>query len=182
MRVGYARIGPLAPAARLQSQVDQLRQFGAHRIACEQEPLTRASLLAETIRGLSPGDELVIVHLGAIAADANGLFDVLAQLAEKGAKLHARAIGVTCDVLSPIVASLMRELARAGNEAKTETTATGAAPSTAAVKRGGKGTAQAHTDRVISLAGEGMTREAIASYLGIGVASVYRILKAARDR
>jgi DNA invertase Pin-like site-specific DNA recombinase len=37
-------------------------------------------------------------------------------------------------------------------------------------------TARAKADEVMRLAAEGMTREAVAAQLGIGVASVYRIL------
>jgi hypothetical protein len=46
-----------------------------------------------------------------------------------------------------------------------------------------KPTARAKADDIRRLAGEGMTREAIAAQLKIGVASVYRVLRAAaRDR
>ena len=45
--------------------------------------------------------------------------------------------------------------------------------------KGRKPTARAKAADVHRLAGEGMTREAIAAQLGIGVASVYRVLRAA---
>jgi DNA invertase Pin-like site-specific DNA recombinase len=42
-------------------------------------------------------------------------------------------------------------------------------------------TARAKSAEIIRLAGEGMTREGIAEKLGVGVASVYRALAAARQ-
>jgi DNA invertase Pin-like site-specific DNA recombinase len=45
--------------------------------------------------------------------------------------------------------------------------------------KGRKPTARAKADDIRRLAGEGMTREAIAAQLKIGVASVYRVLRAA---
>jgi DNA invertase Pin-like site-specific DNA recombinase len=47
--------------------------------------------------------------------------------------------------------------------------------------RGRKPTARAKAAEIARLAGEGMTREAIAAKLGVGVASVYRVLAAARQ-
>jgi DNA invertase Pin-like site-specific DNA recombinase len=46
--------------------------------------------------------------------------------------------------------------------------------------KGRKPTARAKTDEIRELAGKGMTRDEIAKRLGIGVASVYRALAAAR--
>jgi len=42
---------------------------------------------------------------------------------------------------------------------------------------GRKPTIQAKSDQVLELIGQGLTKKAIASELGIGVASVYRVLK-----
>ena len=44
--------------------------------------------------------------------------------------------------------------------------------------KGRKPTAMAKRDQIIGLAAAGLTREKIAAQLGIGVASVYRALKA----
>jgi DNA invertase Pin-like site-specific DNA recombinase len=46
--------------------------------------------------------------------------------------------------------------------------------------RGRKPTARAKADKVVRLAGSGLSREQIAKELGIGVASVYRVLASAR--
>ena len=46
--------------------------------------------------------------------------------------------------------------------------------------KGRKPTARAKADEVVRLAGNGLSREQIAKELGIGVASVYRVLAAAR--
>ena len=43
--------------------------------------------------------------------------------------------------------------------------------------KGRKPTAMARTDEVLALSAQGVTRQKIADQLGIGVASVYRILK-----
>ena len=48
--------------------------------------------------------------------------------------------------------------------------------------RGRQPTARAKSDHVIKLASEGLQRAAIARQLGIGVASVYRIIAEARER
>ena len=46
--------------------------------------------------------------------------------------------------------------------------------------KGRKPTARAKSDQIVELDRKGITREEIAAQLGIGVASVYRVLKAAR--
>jgi len=43
--------------------------------------------------------------------------------------------------------------------------------------KGRKATAKAKSEEVIALIGQGMTKQAVADKLGIGVASVYRIIK-----
>jgi DNA invertase Pin-like site-specific DNA recombinase len=47
--------------------------------------------------------------------------------------------------------------------------------------KGRKPTARAKADDIVRLAGEGVKREDIAKRLGIGVASVYRVLAVARS-
>ena len=46
--------------------------------------------------------------------------------------------------------------------------------------KGRKPTARAKSDQILELDRQGLSRERIATQLGIGVASVYRVLKAAR--
>jgi DNA invertase Pin-like site-specific DNA recombinase len=46
--------------------------------------------------------------------------------------------------------------------------------------KGRKPTARAKADQIMALAANGMTREAIAAQLDVGVASVYRVLSAGR--
>jgi DNA invertase Pin-like site-specific DNA recombinase len=46
--------------------------------------------------------------------------------------------------------------------------------------KGRKPTARAKSDQILELDRQGLSREGIASQLGIGVASVYRVLKSAR--
>jgi DNA invertase Pin-like site-specific DNA recombinase len=46
--------------------------------------------------------------------------------------------------------------------------------------KGRKPTARAKSDQILELDRKGLSRERIASQLGIGVASVYRVLKTAR--
>jgi Helix-turn-helix domain of resolvase len=97
------------------------------------------------------------------------------------ARFFTRAPPVACSAASPssrrfgAVAQFEREMmlerqregiAKAKNEGKYK----GRAP-----------TARAKSAEIIRLAGEGMTREGIAEKLGVGVASVYRALAAARQ-
>jgi DNA invertase Pin-like site-specific DNA recombinase len=46
--------------------------------------------------------------------------------------------------------------------------------------KGRKPTARAKSDQILELDRKGITREEIAAQLGVGVASVYRVLKSAR--
>lgn len=181
MIVGYARSAPHESPDRLRAQADQLTAYGADRVAGERSLLRDAEILGRTIDALSSGDELVVIHLSAIVASAQDMIDVMGRLRAKGAALHVRSIGLTFDSkIRTTVDALLRSLSRAELDGLREAAAV-AGPNESPSKRGRKASARAHAEQVIELAEQGVTRQAIADQLGIAIASVYRILRAAKQ-
>ncbi|MBB4201149.1 DNA invertase Pin-like site-specific DNA recombinase [Rhodoblastus sphagnicola] len=118
-----------------------------------------------------------VIHLG----------ELVARLEAK--KVSLRILGMGVDTGTPtgrLMVNLLGSIARFEREVMLEHQREGVAKAKAEAEAEGKykgraPTARAKAAQVLSLAGKpGMTKEAIAAELNIGVASVYRILRPQR--
>jgi DNA invertase Pin-like site-specific DNA recombinase len=182
MIVGYARTSTIEQIAGFEAQERDLLAAGVEKVFSEQvsSVATRAQLEA-ALDYLREGDVIVVSKLDRLARSVADLCAILKRIEVKGASL--RILAMNLDTASPtgrLMVNVIGSVAQFEREMMLERQREGIAKAKGEGKyRGRKPTARAKTDDIRRLASEGATREAIAAELNIGVASVYRALKAA---
>jgi DNA invertase Pin-like site-specific DNA recombinase len=179
MLIGYARTSTTEQVAGLESQERDLRAAGAEKLFQEQtSSVGERKQLEAALEFAREGDTLVITKLDRLARSVVHLLELVERLKTKGVALRILNMGIdtatpTGRLLLQMVGAvaeferaMMLERQREGiAKAKSEGRYKGRAP-----------TARAKADDIRKLDADGLTRQAIADQLGIGVASVYRVL------
>jgi DNA invertase Pin-like site-specific DNA recombinase len=182
MIVGYARTSTVEQIAGFEAQERELRAAGVERVFAEQisSVATRAQLEAalDFIRG---GDVFVVTKIDRLARSVADLCAIVKRIESKGATLRILAINLdTATPTGKLMLNALASVAQFEREVMLERQREGIAKAKGEGKYKGRApTARAKSADVLRLAADGMTREAIAAQLGIGVASVYRVLRAA---
>jgi DNA invertase Pin-like site-specific DNA recombinase len=180
--VGYARTSTVEQIAGFESQDRDLRAAGVERVFAEQisSGASRAQLDA-AIDFIRSGDVFIVTKIDRLARSVADLCKIVARIEAKGATLRILAINLdTSTPTGKLMLNMLGSVAQFEREMMLERQREGIAKAAAAGKYKGRApTARAKSADVRRLAAEGMTREAIAAELKIGVASVYRALKAA---
>ncbi|MCE6960247.1 recombinase family protein [Cereibacter sphaeroides] len=183
MIIGYARTSTLDQTAGLEAQERDLQAAGCERIFVEQvssvDMVARAKL-AEALEFVRQGDTLVVTKLDRLARSVAHLMEILAKLDTKGASL--RILGMGIDTATPtgkLMLTILGGVAEFERAIMLERQREGIAKAKAEGKyKGRKPTARAQADQVQRLKAEGLGASEIAEKLGIGRASVYRIIGA----
>ena len=181
MLVGYARTSTTEQIAGIEAQERDLKASGAERIFREQTSAIGARKeLEAAIDFAREGDVLVITKLDRLARSVADLCALVARLEKKGVAL--RILGMGIDTGTPsgkLMLNIFGAIGQFEREVMMERQREGVAKAKAEGKYKGRApTARAKADEIRRLVGEGFTREAVADQLGIGVASVYRVLAA----
>jgi DNA invertase Pin-like site-specific DNA recombinase len=184
MIVGYARTSTTEQTAGLEAQERDLRAAGVERIFSEQTSSVSARPeLVLALDYLREGDVLVVTKLDRLARSVAHLCNILKWIEEKNASL--RILAMSLDTATPtgrLMLNVIGSVAQFEREMMLERQREGIAKAKGEGRyKGRKPTARAKSAEIIRLAGEGVTREAIAARLGVGVASVYRALASARQ-
>ena len=181
MLIGYARTSTLDQKNGLEVQLDQLREAGCEKVFEEQVSSVDVSArerLAEALDYVREGDVLVVSRLDRLARSVPHLLEILDRLTSKGTSL--RVLGMGIDTGTPtgkLMLTVLGGIAEFEREIMLERQREGIAKAKAAGKyKGRKPTARARAKEVLELHGEGAGATEIAKKLGIGRASVYRIL------
>lgn len=181
MLVGYARTSTLDQKAGLEAQLRDLAVEGCERVFTEQVSsvdLKARERLEEALSFVREGDHLVVTKLDRLVRSMAHLMDIRQRLDIKGAFL--RIIGLNLDTSTAqgkLMLNLLGSVAEFEREIMLERQREGIAKAKAAGKyKGRKPTARARTDEVLGMRSDGVGATAIANSLGIGRASVYRIL------
>jgi DNA invertase Pin-like site-specific DNA recombinase len=126
------------------------------------------------------GDSVVVCKLDRIARSTKHLLDIVDLLTAKGVAF--KVLNINLDTSTPtgkLMLTMLGAIATFEREMMLERQKEGIVKAKEQGKyTGRKPTAQATTSEVIELLKTGMTKQAIADKLEIGVASVYRIMKA----
>ena len=184
MFIGYGRLPLDQKASRLDLLKEQLKDAGAKRIFVEQTsiagPFTKRS---EALACCHKGDVLIVQMPIHLAPSVSEFLEIAYGLEDKGAVLSIQAIGMSTDTqLGRTVIKTMQLILQLQRDAARERQIEGVAKAKAAGKyRGRMPTAGEKADQVLDLARQGFTREDIAQRLGIGVATVYRLLRRAKS-
>ena len=185
MIIGYARTSTVEQQAGLEAQKRDLKTAGAERFYFEQtSSVGPRKELERAIDFAREGDVLVVTKLDRLARSVTHLGELMGRLEEKGVAL--RILGMGVDTGTPtgrLMLNLLGSIAQFEREVMLERQREGIAKAKAEGKyRGRKPTARAMAAEVMQMQRDGVTKEAIAATLGIGVASVYRVLRDTRDQ
>jgi len=183
MLIGYARTSTLDQTAGLEAQQRDLHGAGCERIFVEQVSsvdLKERAELAKALDHLRPGDAVVVTKLDRLARSMTHLMELLQVIDQRGASL--RILSMSLDTATPtgrLMLNVLGSVAQFEREIMLERQREGIAKAKAAGKYKGRApTARKQADRVKEMAAVGTSLSEIARKLGIGKASVHRILKA----
>jgi len=183
---GYARTSTVEQVAGLADQVAKLKEAGCTDQTIYQEQISSVKMadrveFAKVLAKLTKGDVLVFTSLSRVARSMIHMIEIEAAVAHVGASM--RILDMAVDTSTPqgrLTFNLFSSIAQFERENMLERQKVGIAAAKAEGKYTGRApTAQKKTKQVLDMHAKGNTKQEIAGACGIGIASVYRILKAA---
>ena len=181
MLIGYARTSTVEQVAGFEAQVSALMAEGCERVFQEQvSSVAQREQLEQAISFSRSDDVFIVTRLDRLARNTQHLLDIVQRLEAKGVSLKVLNLGLdTSTPTGKLMLTMLGAVGQFEREIMLERQKEGVAKAKAEGKyKGRKPTAQAKKAEVLALVAQGSTKEAIAKQLGIGVASVYRMLKA----
>ena len=179
MLVGYARTSTLDQTAGFEAQVRELNALGCTKVFQEQvssvAPRKELDAVLEFVR---EGDTLVITKLDRLARSVTHFGQIVQQLEAKHVSLRIVNLGVdTSTPTGRLLLTVMSGIAEFEREMMLERQREGIAKAKAENRyKGRKPTARAKADEIKELKSHGASMGTIATQLGIGKASVHRVL------
>jgi DNA invertase Pin-like site-specific DNA recombinase len=182
MLIGYARTSTVEQVAGFDAQLSELANQGCEKVFKEQvSSVAERKQLEEAISFARSGDVFVVTKLDRLARNTQHLLDIVQRLDKKSVALKVLNLGLdTSTPTGKLMLTMLGAVGQFEREIMLERQKEGVAKAKAEGKyKGRKATAQAMKPEVVARLAKGLTKEAIAKELGIGVASVYRMLKPA---
>jgi DNA invertase Pin-like site-specific DNA recombinase len=181
LKVGYGRTSTLEQQAGLDAQFRDLKAARYEKIFSEQvSAVGKRQQLEAAIDFIREGDTLIVTKLDRLARSTQHLLEILDRVKAKGADLHILNLGA--DSASPtgkLIYTVIAAISCFERELMLERQREGIAKAKAEGKyRGRKPTARARAAEIAVLRADGVRPVDIARRLGIGRASVYRVLAA----
>lgn len=183
---GYARTSTVEQVAGLADQVAQLKAAGCTDQTIYHEKISSVKMadrveFAKVLGKLTKGDVLAFTTLSRVARSMIHMIEIEATVAAAGASI--RILDMAVDTSTPqgrLTFNLFGAIAQFERENMLERQKVGIAAAKAEGKYTGRApTAQAKAAKVLAMHAKGVAKQDIAAACDIGVASVYRILKAA---
>jgi DNA invertase Pin-like site-specific DNA recombinase len=179
MLIGYARTSTLDQKAGLEAQVAELKAAGVEELFVEQvSSVQKREELEKALKFVRKGDTLVVTKLDRLARSIPDLVRIIGMLEEKQATLRIMAMNLdTSTPTGRLLLNLVGSVAQFEREIMLERQREGVARAKAEGKyRGRAPTARAKSAEVIAKFRTNQRPSDIAKSVGIGRASVYRIL------
>lgn len=191
MNYGYARTSTFDQQYGLEDQLTQLNKAGCDRVFSEQVSATDMEARKEwtaLMAGLKTGDVVAITKIDRAARNIADMVNITKALADKGASIRILDMNIdTTTATGTLMLNIFASVAqferdqmlvrqRIGIEAAK--LADKSKPLAERSYKGAKPTAREKSASVHALLAAGHTKEKIAKDLKIGIASVYRIIKA----
>jgi DNA invertase Pin-like site-specific DNA recombinase len=182
LKVGYGRTSTLEQQAGLDAQIRDLKAAGCEKIFTEQvSAVGKRPQLEAALDFVREADTLVVTKLDRLARSTQHLLEVADRVKAEGADLCILNLGAdTSTATGRLMFTVIGAVGTFERELMLERQREGVARAKAAKKyEGRKPTARARSAEVTALKADGVRPVDIARRLGIGRASVYRILGAA---
>lgn len=182
MLIGYARTSTWEQDAGLEAQQRELREAGCEELFVEKVSsvdMAARDKLEAALHYCRSGDTLTVTKLDRLARSVQHLLDIIERLEAKGARLKILAMGIdTGTATGKLLLNVIGSIAQFEREIMLERQREGIAKAKAEGKyKGRKPTAKMKATEVMDLHHSGVGATDIAKQLGIGRASVYRILQ-----
>lgn len=181
---GYARTSTVEQVAGLEDQLAKLKEAGCTDQTIYKEQISSVKMVdriefAKVLAKLTKGDVLVFTSLSRVARSMIHMIEIEAKVANAGATI--RILDMAVDTSTPngrLTFNLFASIAQFERENMLERQKVGIAAAKEAGRYTGRApTAQAKSAKVLELAAKKLTKQEIASATGMGIASVYRILR-----
>lgn len=179
--VGYARTSTTDQKAGLEAQLRDLRAAGCEKIFHEELSAlaTKRPELERVLDWVREGDTLIVTKPDRLARSTTDLLTIAKQLEGDGVTL--RILSMNVDTATPtgkLMLTILGGIAAFERDLMLERQREGIAKAKSEGKYKGRApTARAKSEEVKRLKAEGLAGDAIAERLGIGRASVFRILR-----
>ena len=182
MIIGYARVSTLDQAAGFEAQLRDLDAAGTEKVFQEQVSSvgTRPQLDA-ALDFIREGDTMVVTRLDRLARSTAHLLQIVETVERRGAALRVLNLNLdTATATGRLMLTMLGAIAEFERKLMLERQREGIAKAKAVGKYKGRApTAMAKLDQVRELKAVGIGASEIARRLGIGRASVYRLLSSA---
>jgi DNA invertase Pin-like site-specific DNA recombinase len=183
MLVGYARTSSLAQVAGLEAQERELRAAGCDKIFREQvSSVAQREQLEAALDYVREGDTFTVTKLDRLARSVGDLLEIVARLEAKKVSLRVLAMSGaepldTGTAMGRLMLAVIGAVGQAEREAMLERQREGIAKAKAQGRYKGRvPTVRRQATEIMRLKEAGVMPSEIASRLGIGRASVYRVL------
>jgi DNA invertase Pin-like site-specific DNA recombinase len=183
MLVGYARTSSLGQVAGLEAQERELHACGCEKIFREQvSSVAQRGQLEQALDFVREGDTFIVTKLDRLARSVGDLLNIVAKLEAKKVSLRVLSMSGSQPLdTGTATGRLMLAVIGAVGQAERETMLERQREGIAKAQREGKYRGRTPTVRrraaeIIRLKEAGVTPTEIATRLGIGRASVYRVL------
>ncbi len=179
MLIGYCRVSTVEQDAGFEAQERELRAAGVERLFSERtSAVGPRKALEQALDFVRDGDAIVVTKLDRLARSVADLVRIVERLTEKGVGLRILAMGIdTSTPTGKLVVNILGAIGQFEREVMLERQREGVQRAKREGKYKGRApTARAKASEIVKLACEGVRREEIAKRLGVGVASVYRVL------
>ena len=181
MLIGYARTSTVEQQAGYEAQIRDLAAAGAEKTFAEQVSsvdIAARDQLAAALDFVREGDKLIVTKLDRLARSVGHLLDIVAVLERKSVGLKILAMDVdTSTPTGRLLLTMLGAVAEFERAIMLERQREGVAKARAAGKYQGRApTARRKSAEVHHLRADGVGATEIARRLGIGRASVYRVL------
>lgn len=191
---GYARTSTLDQQYGFEDQISTLKKIGCDKVFSEQVSATDMAARKEwasLITGLKAGDVVTITKIDRAARSISDMVSITKSLKDIGASLRILDMNIDTDTptgalmlnifssVAQFEKDMMLQRQRVGIDAAKAKDKT--LPLAERTYKGAKPTARNKGESVITLIASGKSKKQVAEHLNIGIASVYRILKTARE-
>jgi DNA invertase Pin-like site-specific DNA recombinase len=183
MIIGYARTSTADQMAGFESQIVELQSIDCEKIYQEQvSSIGNRAQLDAALEFVREGDVLVVTKLDRLARSVRDLMTIIHRLERKQVGLRILNLGIdTQTTTGKLMLTILGGIAQFEREMMLERQREGVAKA----KREGKYTGRKPIDTtrqaaIIRLNTEGLTKAEIANQVGVGEATVYRVLAKAR--